>query len=115
MLEFIELPVFTKRLEALAKEHADDVLLEIQNDLLEKPDRGTVIQGTGGVRKARAAGPARGKGKRGGFRYLYYYIERDGQIFLLMVFSKDEQDDLTKEQKKALKKIIGELQEEGRE
>ena len=80
--------MFTKRLEALAKEHADDVLLEIQNDLLEKPDRGTVIQGTGGVRKARAAGPARGKGKRGGFRYLYYYIERDGQIFLLMVSAR---------------------------
>lgn len=113
MLEFIELPVFTKRLAALAGEHADEVLLEIQNDLLEHPTRGKVVEGTGGVRKARAADPIRGKGKRGGFRYLYYFIERDGQIFLLMVFSKDEQDDLTKEQKNALKKAISELLEEG--
>ena len=112
MLEFIELPVFTKRLVALAKEHADDVLLEIQNDLLENPSRGKVVEGTGGVRKARAADPARGKGKRGGFRYLYYFIERDGQVFLLMLFSKDEQDNLTREQKKALKRAVGELLEE---
>jgi hypothetical protein len=113
VLEFIELPVFTKRLLALAKEHSDDVLLEIQSDLLENPVRGKIVEGTGGVRKARAADPARGKGKRGGFRYLYYFIERDGQIYLLMVFSKDEQDDLTKGQKKTLRKAVSELQEEG--
>ena len=111
MLEFIEFPAFTNRLMALAKEHADDVLLEIQNDLLANPKRGKVVQGTAGVRKARATDPARGKGKRGGFRYLYFYIERDGQIFLLMVFSKDERDDLTKDQKKTLAKLIRELRE----
>ena len=112
MLEFIELPVFTKRLLTLAKERAEDALLEIQGDLLENPIRGKVVQGTGGVRKARAADPARGKGKRGGLRYLYSFIEREGQIFLLMVFSKNEQDDLTKEQKKMLKRAVSELVEE---
>ena len=111
MLEFIEFPAFTNRLMALAKEHADDVLLEIQNDLLANPNRGRVVQGTAGVRKARATDPARGKGKRGGFRYLYYYIEQDGQIYLLMVFSKGEQDDLTKDQKNTLAKRIRELRE----
>jgi len=111
VLEFIEFPAFTTRLQALAKDHADDVLLEIQNDLLENPKRGPVVEGTGGVRKSRAADPSRGKGKSGGFRYLYYYIERDGQIFLLMVFSKNEQDDLTKPQKKILAGLIKELKE----
>ena len=111
MLEFIEFPAFTNRLAALAKEHADDVLLEIQSDLLENPERGKVVEGTAGVRKSRAADPIRGKGKRGGFRYLYYYIKRDGQIFLMMVFNKNEQDNLTAEQKKTLKKLIKELQE----
>jgi hypothetical protein len=111
VLEFIEFSAFTSRLMALAKEHAEDVLLEIQNDLLANPKRGQVVQGTAGVRKARATDPARGKGKRGGFRYLYYYIERDGQIYLLMVFTKDEQDDLTKDQKKKLAKSIRELRE----
>jgi hypothetical protein len=111
VLEFVEFPAFTARLQTLAKEHAGDVLLEIQNDLLENPKRGPVIEGTGGVRKSRAADPTRGKGKRGGFRYLYYYIERDGQIFLLMVFNKNEQDNLTKQQKKILAGLIRELKE----
>jgi hypothetical protein len=113
VLEFIEFPAFTKRLISLAKERADDVLLEIQNDLLENPKRGPVIEGTLGVRKSRAADPTRGKGKRSGFRYMYYYIERDGQIFLLMVFNKDEQDNLTKQQKNILSNLIRELREEG--
>ena len=102
MLEFIEFPVFTRRLEALAQDRAIEVLTEIQNDLIKNPNRGKVVQGTAGVRKARANDPERQKGTRGGFRYLYYYIERDGQIFLLMIFGKDEQNDLTGQQKKML-------------
>jgi len=40
-----------------------------------------------------------------GEKVIDYYIERDGQIYLLMVFTKDEQDDLTKDQKKRLEAI----------
>jgi hypothetical protein len=65
---------------ALAKERADDVLLEIQNDLLENPKRGPVIKGTSRVRKSRAADSTRGKRKSGGLRYMYYYIERDSFV-----------------------------------
>jgi hypothetical protein len=43
---------------------------------------------------------------------MYYSIERDGQIFLLMVFSKNEQDNLTKKQKKTLSNLIRGLREE---
>jgi len=111
VLEFIEFPVFTNRLLALARDRADEVLLKIQSDLLENPERGPVIQGTAGVRKARVADPTRGKGKSGGFRYMYYYIERDGQVFLLMIFSKNEQADLTNVQKKMLKQAIFGLRE----
>ena len=111
MLEFIEFPAFTKRLLALAKDRADDVLLEIQSDLLENPNRGPVIEGTAGVRKARVADPTRGKGKSGGFRYMYYYIEQDGEIYLLLIFNKNEQADLTSSQKKTLKQAIIALRE----
>ena len=90
-------------MDALAKGNADEVLLQIENDLLQNPERGPVITGTGGIRKSRAADPSRGKGKRGGFRYMYYYIEQDDQILLLLIFSKDEQDNLTPEQKKWLR------------
>ncbi len=106
MLEFVEFPAFTKRLDVLAGKYADEVLSAIQNDLVQNPERGSVMQETGGVRKARVADPIRGKGKRGGFRYPYYYIERDWQIFLLMRFSKDAQADFTKEQKKTLKRSL---------
>ena len=58
------------------------------------------------MHKARAADPSRGKGKRGGFRYLYYYIEKDGLIYLLMLFSKGEQADLTARQKEILKAAV---------
>ena len=111
MLEFIEFPVFSKRLLALAQKNADDVLRAIQNELVANPERGAVIQGTGGVRKARAADPERGKGKRGGFRYMYYYIEEDGQIFLLMLFNKAEQENLTPGQKALLKEQVLALKE----
>ena len=103
MLEFIQSRVFTRRLDHLAREHADDVLMNIENDLIQDPERGDLIQGTGRIRKSRAADPSRGKGKRGGFRYLYYYFEQDSQIFLLMIFGKNEQDNLTAGQKKWLR------------
>ena len=110
MLEFIEFAVFTRRLNALAKEHADDVLLGIENELLENPEKGKTVAGTGGARKARFGDPVRKKGKRGGFRYLYYYIERDGQIFFLMIFGKDEQEDLNASQKKAIRLALVSLE-----
>lgn len=68
--------MFTKRLHRLAKDHAESVLLAIQADLLNNPLRGTVVPGLVGIRKARVENPARGKGKRGGFRYMYYFFIR---------------------------------------
>jgi hypothetical protein len=85
------------------------VLSNIENALLKNPAAGAIVPGTGGLRKARAADPSRNKGKRGGFRYMYFYIEQDGQIFLLLLYNKDEQDDLTTEQKKWLRGNWGRL------
>jgi hypothetical protein len=68
---FIESRVFTRRLRNLSKGRAPDEFSAIQSDLLGNPEAGRMVQGLGGIRKARAADPKRGKGKRGGFRYLY--------------------------------------------
>jgi hypothetical protein len=103
VLEFIQSRRFTSRLDDLARQYADEVLSEIENDLLKNPEAGAIVPGTGGLRKARAADPSRNKGKRGGFRYMYFYVGQDGQIFLLLIYNKDEQDDLTNEQKKWLR------------
>jgi len=40
---------------------------------------------------------------------MYYYIKRGGEIYLLMLFNKNEQADLTKEQKRILSAQILEL------
>ena len=63
-----------------------------------------MIKGTGGLRKVRMALP--GRGKSGGARVIYYYVHNAAQIRFLLAYEKSEQDDLTDEQRKALKKIV---------
>jgi hypothetical protein len=108
VLEFIESRAFTARLLRIAGTQADEVLLAIQSDLLKNPERGSRIGGLRGVRKARTSDPSRGKGKRGGFRYLYFYFVNDAQIALLFLFDKNEKEDLTKEDKKVLAGLVEE-------
>jgi hypothetical protein len=105
---FIESRVFSRRLLALGKEGSAEVLNAIQSDLLGNPERGHVVQGLGGIRKARAPDPSRGKGKRGGFRYLYLYFVSDQEIYLLYLFDKDEREDLSPEQRKLLRDLAAE-------
>lgn len=107
---FIESRVFSRRLLALGKEGSAEVLSAIQSDLLGSPERGRVVKGLGGIRKARAADPGRGKGKRGGFRYLYLYFVSDQEIYLLYLFDKDEQEDLNPGQRKLLRDLADESQ-----
>lgn len=104
-MEFIESLVFTRRLHELAGSHADEVLRSIEQDLIRQPEKGALVPGLGGIRKARVGNPARGKGKRGGFRYLYMYFVADQQIALLYLLDKGEQEDLTPAQRRALRAL----------
>lgn len=106
---FIESRPFTRRLLELAGESADDVLQDLQADLLANPERGRIVQGMGGIRKGRGANPARGKGKRGGFRYLYLYLEHRDHIHLLFLLDKDEQEDLTAAERVVLRGMVNEI------
>ena len=106
---FIESRAFTRRLGQLAGPAAGDILRELQNDLLRNPARGNVVQGLGGIRKARLGNPARRKGTRGGYRYLHLYLERQEHIHLLFLFDKDEHEDLSEKERKALRQMIAEL------
>lgn len=101
--------MFTERLHRLAKEQAENVLLAIQEDLLRNPERGTVVPGLAGIRKARVQNPARSKGKRGGFRYMYYFLERDEEVYLMFLFDKGEQEDLNARQKASLRQAVATL------
>jgi hypothetical protein len=102
---FIESRVFSRRLQALGQDTSVEVLNAIQSDLLTNPERGRVAQGLGGLRKARAADPRRGKGKRGGFRYLYLYFASDREVYLLYLFDKNEREDLNPSERKLLREL----------
>jgi hypothetical protein len=110
---FIESLAFTRRLHELAKNDAVAVLGAIQSDLLENPERGRLISGLGGIRKARAGDPARSKGKRGGLRYLYLYLQVRQHIHLFFLFGKNEAEDVNERERRALRRMADDVLKEG--
>jgi hypothetical protein len=66
------------------------------------------MPGCGGLRKMRLADPKRGKGKRGGARLIYLYVAAADVIYLMDIYGRDEQEDLTADQKKILKTLADE-------
>ena len=114
LYSFVETPVFTRRLTELA---SFETLAAIQADLLEDPERWPVVRGTHGARKGRVADPLSGLGKSGSFRYLYLYLERRGRIYLLFLFGKSEQANLSPAQTKVIAGLVDAIKEEadGRE
>ena len=102
-MEFIEAPLFT---QLVADYLGDDDYRELQRQLAQDPQAGEVIPGTGGFRKLRWRDTRRGKGKRGGLRVIYYYFATDGQIWLITIYGKDEVQDLSPVEKRALKAAI---------
>lgn len=104
---FIEVPIFIKKWKELGL--TDENLRELQNILLENPKAGKIIQGTGGLRKIRI--PMEEKGKRGGARVLYVDIELKESIYFVNVYSKNEKEDLTEDEKKAFKTVVKILKE----
>ncbi len=102
-MEFLEAPAFTKHVHEYLN---DDQYRGLQDALARNPELGDVMPSTGGFRKIRFADPRRGKGKRGGLRVIYFWFQEDGQIWMMTIYSKEQADDLTAEQKKALKRAI---------
>ena len=76
---------------------------DFKKSLAELPDQGDVIPGTGGIRKARLKSAS--KGKRGGFRVCYLNIEEKLILFLLFVYPKNEQENLSFQEKIELKQL----------
>ena len=68
--------------------------------------RGDVIPGGGGVRKVRWGSV--GTGKRGGLRLIYYWHQSEDRIYLLFIYRKSRQEDLTWEQLRVLRKLVKE-------
>lgn len=98
---FIETIIFTKYLRDYLE---DDEYRELQSSLIEQPDAGDLIQGTGGLRKLRWS--LKNRGKRSGIRVIYYWQLSEDQIYLFTLYAKNEMSDLSSDDKKALKKML---------
>lgn len=100
---FTETDIFTEDLLSISD---DETLYTIQNALLENPTLGDVIKGASGARKGRVGNPKQKTGKRGGFRFIYLYLERTERIYLLYIYSKKEKSDLSSAQAKELGETV---------
>lgn len=105
---FVELPSFRSDWKELGLSDAD--LRRLQNELLFNPQVGKVMRGTGGVRKMRFAFEHRGKS--GSVRVIYVDFEMKEKIYLLAVYSKNEKDNLSKEEQNILHGLVTVLKNE---
>ena len=90
-VEFVSFDVFNKIWDDLGL--TDDDLKDLQEYLIINPETGSVIQGTGGVRKIRWA--LRNTGKSGGIRVLYIDFIVYEKIYLLMAYPKNQKDNIS--------------------
>jgi mRNA-degrading endonuclease RelE of RelBE toxin-antitoxin system len=84
----------------------DDDYRALQAALLFRPEQGAVIPGSGGLRKLRWGGL--GKGNRGGNRIIYYWDPKTEVVYMLFIYGKAYQADLTRAQVKLLSRIVKE-------
>lgn len=103
---FIQTDEFSFRWDALG--FNDDDLRRLEFDIMMKHDKYPVIQGTGGLRKARFAFEHRGKS--GGVRVCYVDFVIKETIYLITVYSKNEKDNLSKDEKNEIRKLIDVLE-----
>jgi mRNA-degrading endonuclease RelE of RelBE toxin-antitoxin system len=97
----VETPFFVRKAATLLDEDERSGLITF---LGMNPDAGDVIPETGGVRKVRWA--AKGKGKRGGVRVIYYCHSETYPLFLLTVYAKNQQANLTKAERNEFKELV---------
>jgi mRNA-degrading endonuclease RelE of RelBE toxin-antitoxin system len=106
-MRVVALPEFLARVRRLL---SDEDRAEFADYIGMNPESGKVIPGLGGIRKVRWG---RGNiGKRGGVRIVYLYAVVKSTVYLLTIYSKAQQADLTTAQKKALVGIVAALKGE---
>jgi len=96
----VETPFFLRKAAGLLNDERSNLVAFLGMN----PAAGDVIPGAGGVRKVRWA--EQGRGKRGGFRIIYYFHNEAFPLFLLTVYSKNQKANLTKAERNEFQKLI---------
>jgi len=101
VFSFIETRLFTR----LVGEYlTDDEYRQLQAALIERPEVGPVIPGSGGVRKLRWRAP--GRGKRGGYRVIYYATTAQRVIWMLTMYPKNVADNIPAQVLRQIRKEV---------
>ena len=106
MYTVIETPVYTGKVKQILN---DDEREAFAVFIAQNPTAGSVVRGSGGVRKVRWA--QKGSGKSGGSRIIYYNRLKNGEIWLLTLYTKSERSTIPAHELKMIKEVIERDQE----
>lgn len=104
MITIAEVPEYIRQAEKLL---SADERQDIVNYLAAHPKAGDLIESTGGIRKLRWG--RGGRGKSGGVRVIYYYHSEVMPLYLLTIFAKNEQANLSKADRNGMAKLVDAL------
>lgn len=99
---FIQTHEFSRKWDELG--FNDEDLRQLELNIMKDPDKYPIMQGTGGLRKARVA--IENKGKSGGARVCFVDFVFAKTVYLITVYPKKEKDNLSKEERNKIKKVI---------
>lgn len=102
-MRFVETPIFT---EDVSNELSLDDYRQMQVALMLRPEQGPIIAGSGGLRKLRWRRP--GMGKRGGLRVIYFWEPPTETFYMLVLYRKGRQEDLSPQQRRTLRRLVAE-------
>lgn len=110
LLDFVELDIFTSDWRRLRLD--DDDLLELQVSIMLSPKGAPVVSGTGGLRKLRFAPSRWHRGKRGALRIGYAYFDDLKIAALIVVYPKNEKENLDDTERAEIKRLLSEMHEQ---
>ena len=105
IMRFVETTIFTRQIQSLL---TDDEYRALQSALVLRPEQGSVIRNSAGLRKIRWGSGSRGSGKRGGIRAIYYWDLSTETFFMLFAYPKSMRDDLSPEPLRVLSRVVKE-------
>ena len=108
-LTFAQVPGFVLKWKNL--ELTDVDLQALEKLIMQRPEAGDVMQGTGGLRKVRFAPPSWNRGKSGGTRVCYITIFDAQCCYLITLFAKNEKENLSQGERHLIKALIVSIKE----